>query len=178
MTMKTRITARDYFQLPETNTPTELIDGELIVHPPPVPLHQRLVRRLMFLVDKLMSGGEIFCAPIAVYLDEDNVPEPDIVWLAPNSRCKVEEKQLVGAPELVIEVLSPSTAKYDKQGKFHAYEKHRVLEYWLVDPTHQLVEVWRHDEKRFVRFGVFGGDDTFISSVLGDKAVDLHGLFD
>jgi Uma2 family endonuclease len=87
------------------------------------------------------AWGKAFIAPVELYLDEHNIHEPDVLYLSPDTRCKVEEKRLRGAPELVIEVLSPRTARYDRQEKYRAYEQHQVSEYWIVDPVHETVEV-------------------------------------
>jgi Uma2 family endonuclease len=96
----------------------ELIDGEVIEMPTPPIRHQRFAGRVMLLVDSLIPDGEVFISPLEVYFDEFNIVQPDIVWVAANSICKVEEKRLVGAPDLVVEILSPSTAKRDKTAKF------------------------------------------------------------
>jgi Uma2 family endonuclease len=67
----------------------------------------------------------------------------------------------------VVEVHSPSTARHDKGAKFHLYEKHGVLEYWMIDPTAEYIEVWQRKEK-LERLGVFAPDDNFLSNVLGE----------
>lgn len=177
MVSKTRMTASEFFQLPETNTPTELIDGELIMSAPPVPLHQRLIRLLLVLLDNLIPNGEVFPSPIAVYFDEDNVPEPDLVWVAENSRCVITEKRLEGPPDLIVEVLSPGTARFDKREKFKLYERFGVREYWIVDPVGNYLEIWTLSENKFIRHGVYGADDSFESPVLGGKTVELKGIF-
>src|SRR5579871_1433380 len=99
--------------------------------------HQLLSGRLYRLVDDLKPNGVAIYAPVDVYLDEFNIPEPDIMWVAENSTtCEITENRLIGAPDLVIEILSPSTAKRDKTDKFNLYEKHGSREYWLIDPDY------------------------------------------
>lgn len=178
---RTRITAADYYQLPEYDQHDliQLIDGEVIIGMPPIPQHQRLVREILFLLTGIsrQRGGEAFSAPIEVYLDEHNIYEPDVLYLKPDSRCTVGDKRLTGAPDLVVEVLSPGTAKYDRQEKYQAYERHGVGEYWIVDPVHEVVEVWTLDEAgMFRRQGAFAGDDTFPSAILGE-AVAVKAIF-
>src|SRR5215211_1267441 len=103
---KTRVTAEEFFTLPETNTPTELIDGEIIVSPSPIKPHQDAVLRLgsIFLAIADREGGHAFIAPFEVYFDEYNVPQPDVMYVVPNSKCEVTLKRLIGAPDLIVEV--------------------------------------------------------------------------
>ncbi|MEM9953368.1 MAG: Uma2 family endonuclease [Chloroflexota bacterium] len=86
--------------------------------------------------------------------------------MAKDTQCTVEEKRITGAPELVVEILSRSTAKYDRQQKYKAYEKNGVHEYWIVDPVHETIEIWTLKEKKFERLGVFDKEDTFESTLL------------
>jgi Uma2 family endonuclease len=76
-------------------------------------------------------------------MDEHNVYEPGVVYLVPHSRCIEEEKRLTGAPDLVVEVLSPGTAKHDHEKKFNAYQAHGMGEYWVADPANAYLEVWQ-----------------------------------
>jgi len=177
MVSKTRMTAAEFFQLPETNQPTELIDGALIVNPPPIPKHQRLGRLFLFLLDSLIPDGELFFAPIGVYFDEENIPEPDIVWVAENSKCVIGDKYLEGLPDLIVEIFSPSTATRDKREKYQLYQRHGVGEYWMVDPVGQYVEVCVLQDAKFEQQGVYGADDSFESPVLGGKTAALKGIF-
>lgn len=180
--LATRMTAAEFLALPEEQHPIQLLEGKLIKMPPPIPNHQRVVRRLLVLLDSLIPGGEVFTSPIAVYLDEDNVPEPDVVWVAAESRCTIGATQLNGPPDLVVEVLSPGTAHAgkspdDKVGKFALYERHGVREYWIVDPAYELLEVWTLAGEAFTRQGMYeAGDEPFASPVLG-KAIDLAAVF-
>ena len=88
------------------------------------------------------------------------------MWVAANSICKIEELRLVGAPDLVVEILSPSTAKLDKTAKFSLYEKHGTREYWLVDPEYAQIEVWKRGANGFERQGLYRVGDTFELAVL------------
>lgn len=172
---RTPATAADFDALPETNRITELIEGEIIMSPPPVTAHQRLVLRSARIVDDLKPDGEVFIAPIGVYLDAVNVVEPDVVWVAAESACQIEDKGLIGAPDLVIEVLSPGSVRRDKVTKFRLYERVGVREYWIAN-TEGYLEVFVLVDGKFALLGVFSADEAFDSPVLG-KRVDLSRLF-
>jgi Uma2 family endonuclease len=169
--VQTRMTATEYFQLPETLLPTELINGDLLEMPAPVPNHQRFSGRVYKVVDYLKPNGEVFYAPADIYLDEINIVQPDIFWIAENGKCIEGEKYFRGAPDLVVEVLSPGTTLLDKRDKFLLYEKYGVREYWMLHPTEHYAEIWQLQAAKFVFMGVFGADDTFASSILGQPVV-------
>jgi Uma2 family endonuclease len=175
--IKQRMTAEEFLKLPETMQKMELIEGELIVFSTPIIQHQRILGKLMFLVDKLKPHGEVLPAPLDVYFDENNVLQPDVLWVAENGKAVEVEGRYAGAPDLIVEVLSPSTAKYDKKQKFNIYEKFGVREYWMADPDAEYLEVWVLKNKKFSRLGVFDKDDNFYSQPLG-KNVVLKDIFD
>ncbi|PJF38967.1 MAG: restriction endonuclease, partial [Phototrophicales bacterium] len=83
---RSRMTAAEFFELPETNLPMALIDGEMIMSPAPAPKHQSIVFQGGQTIDRLKPNGTVFLSPIDVALDEENVVQPDIVWVAENSR--------------------------------------------------------------------------------------------
>ena len=173
----TRVTAAEFDELTANDERRfELIEGEIIEMAPPIVPHQDITLNAAFVLKPLIPDGKLYISPIEVYLDEVNIPQPDLVWVSTNSICKVERKRLVGAPDLVIEVLSPSTAKRDKTDKFKLYEKHGSREYWLVDPEYSNIEVWRRGTSGFERQGVYGIGDTFESVTLG-KPVDVTPIF-
>jgi len=177
---KTRISVSDYYQLEEyeQHDLIQLIDGEVIISVPPIPKHQAIVGEILFLfmTQAKKQGGKAFTSPIEVYMDEYNIYEPDVLYLTPDTTCVIGEKRLTGAPDLVVEVLSPSTAKFDRQEKYKAYEKHGVGEYWIVDAIHEVLEVWTLNENQFIRQGAYGVDDTFQSPTLG-MSVDVKVIF-
>ncbi|HVU11725.1 MAG TPA: Uma2 family endonuclease [Phototrophicaceae bacterium] len=178
MTDVVRVSAAEFDQLTANDERRfELINGEVIEMTAPKIKHQRLIGRLYRLLDDIKPDGEVFITP-DVYLDEYNVPEPDIVWVAANSAtCEITENRLIGAPDLVVEILSPSTAKRDRTDKFDLYEKHGTREYWLVDPEYDQIEVWKRGATSFERQRVYGIGDTFESAVLGGKTVEIAPIF-
>ena len=177
---KTRISAAEYFALPEyaAHNLIQLIDGEVVIGMAPIIRHQRIAREIFVFIVLLarQKGGEAFDEPTEVYLDENNVFQPDIIYIKPDTTCTVDVKRVVGAPDLVVEVLSPSTAKYDRVQKYNAYEANGVGEYWIVDPVHEIVEVYVLGEAGFDRQGAYAKEDTFKSRVL-DEDVAVKPFF-
>jgi Uma2 family endonuclease len=173
----TRMTAAEFLALPETNQPTELLNGVMIVSPSPVPNHQLTSNHLEMLVVALMPNGTMFHAPIDLYLDDANIPQPDIVWIAENSRCVIGKKYLEGPPELVIEIFSPSTERKDRKDKFNLYQRFAIPEYWMVDPELEFIEVYVLENGLYKRLGVFEPGDSFVSPILGGKSVEVSKIF-
>jgi Uma2 family endonuclease len=178
-TIQTRMTAAEYALLPETTQPMELIDGEMIELPAPKVLHQRLVVKLIKFLTSLLPGGEVCVSPSDVHFDELNVVQPDVFWISgAGSRCRLgEDGDWHGAPDLIIEVLSPSTALHDRREKFQLYEKHGVQEYWIADPVSQYIEVWHNASGTFNKQGIYGADESFKSVVLNDQKIELKTIF-
>jgi Uma2 family endonuclease len=177
MVTKTRMKAAEYRRLPETTQPTELIEGEIIVSPAPTDRHQAVVIGFVQALLRQPATGTLRFAPLDVYLDDETIVQPDVFWVSgPDSRCRLHgDGYWYGAPDLVIEVLSPGTARRDKSDKFRLYEQH---EYWLADPDARYVEVWRRagDASRFEQQGVYGPDEAFESALLG-QTVTLAQVF-
>jgi len=121
--------------LPE-GTLCQLINNNIVMSPSPKTKHQQILKKIFRQVDKFIEQegmGEALFAPLDVYLDEKNVFQPDIIFISKNNLSIIEEK-IKGAPDLVIEVLSPGTEKYDRKDKRAVYEQYGVKEYWIVDP--------------------------------------------
>jgi Uma2 family endonuclease len=174
----TQMTYTEYLQLPESLERMELIEGELIVPPAPSDDHQSLVTYLAACLIALIPEGTWRVAPTDVILTLNTVVQPDLFWIAPDSsRCTLKDKKWHGAPDLVVEILSPSTALYDKREKYALYEKHGVREYWLIDPAAHLVEVYVLDKTHFQRAGVYARTDTFQSPTLFQREVELVRVF-
>ena len=139
--------------------------------------HQKAITRLIIVLAPFVSTGELRPSPVDVLIDELNVVQPDVMWVShKNERCVLRDGRWYGAPDLVVEILSPSTAKQDKSTKYDLYEKYGVREYWIVDGDVKLIEVYVRDGEKFVRQGVFGLGDSFVSPVLGGKLVDVDAI--
>jgi Uma2 family endonuclease len=171
--------ADEFLALPETSTPTELLGGVVVMSPAPKVSHQITLSSLVTLIKLLVPDGLVLFAPTDVLFDENNIVQPDLLWISENNTaCQlIEDAYWKGPPDLIIEVLSPGSARRDKQEKFELYQKHGVQEYWIADPAYQVIEVWQLENKVYSRMGVFGKNDTFTPSVLGEKSIQLTDVF-
>ena len=158
-TMQTQAptTWEDVLRMPDDGNRYEFIGGRLYMTPAPVTRHQRVLMRLWsamlpILVDS--GRGEAFCAPLLVqFPGSDDRVQPDLLFVSNERRAIIGEKQVLGAPDLVVEILSPSTAHRDRGIKLDLYARHMVRQYWIVDPVEDLVDVWRFgDEPGHERF--------------------------
>ena len=134
---KKKFTIEDYKELPE-GALFELIEGDLVKEPSLEYLHQKVSINLSSgLYQSVKSGdlGEVLAAPMDVYLDEENVFQPDILFIAKENLSLIERDGIHGAPDLDIEILSPSNGYNDFATKLRIYEKYRVKEYFIVDPS-------------------------------------------
>jgi Uma2 family endonuclease len=151
----TKLTLEDYMLFPDDGQRHELIDGEHYVSPSPVMRHQRIITRLLYAIYNHLQAnpvGEVFVAPFTTILSNYDVVEPDLLYVSNERRHVLAKGDWVrGAPDLVIEVLSPSTRKRDETIKRQAYERTGVDEYWLVDPERIAITIHRRDGNRFVR---------------------------
>ncbi|MDX1994684.1 MAG: Uma2 family endonuclease [bacterium] len=171
------VTAAEFLALEDRDDLAQLLNGDILVAPPPIPNHQRTVFESAKLIESLIPNGEVFIAPIELWLDEENIPQPDVVWVAEGGHCVIEEKRLRGAPELIVEVRSLGKALIDKRDKYSLYERHGVSEYWIADAAEQFVEVYALMEGKYTYLGTFGPTDSFISPALGGRTVDLSRIF-
>lgn len=138
----TGYTYADLEQLPYDGKRREIIDGDLYVTPAPVPRHQRIVAKIVaaLVAYEDAQGGSVFPGPIDIYFSERDVVEPDVVFVRAGREGIVEERFVRGAPDLVVEVSSPSTRRLDLGRKRDLYERNGVAEYWFVDLDTDTVE--------------------------------------
>lgn len=141
----------DLATFPDDNLRREIIDGELIVTAAPATRHQRAVGNVFFHLEAYCrrSGGQVFPAPTDVYLDDFNVVEPDVLWVASEHIEQVEEKFVRGRPDVVVEVSSPSTRRLELVRKRELYARFGVPEYWYVDLEVDRVEIYRLEAGAF-----------------------------
>ncbi|MEO8393518.1 MAG: Uma2 family endonuclease [Chloroflexota bacterium] len=172
------VTLDEFKALPESLDHIELIARELIMSPTPKYKHQNIVGNGYAELRQFPSGKAVV-SPMDVNLDDENVVQPDVFWVSgTDSLCKLgADGYWYGAPDLVIEILSPSTAKRDHGAKFELYQRFGTREYWLIDPEAEFIEVFRREQDMFVRYGVFGREDSFALSVLTDVVIHVSALF-
>lgn len=176
---KERYTYADYQQLPE-GAPYQLIDGSLIMAPAPATRHQIVHARLFLALAELVTRhelGQVMSAPVDVKLSESDVLQPDLVFVSEARLDVIGEQAIDGAPDLVMEVLSPSTAHHDLTTKKRLYEVHGVQEYWIIDPDSRTVEVHANTDTGFTQHARQVDDGTATSALLDALAVELNTLF-
>ena len=176
---RTRLTYRDYANTPDEER-YELLDGELIRMTAPAEIHQRVVTLLGWRMAQFVSErgtGRVYVAPFDVVLSDTDVVQPDLLFVSNDRAHLVTAANVRGAPDLVVEVLSPSTAERDRTLKRALYARHGVNEYWIVDPAARNVTVLALRDGRFDVAGTYGEDDTLTSPTLPGLALRVADLF-
>jgi Uma2 family endonuclease len=137
-------TVAEFLQLEESNLPCELINGEVFMSPAPNLIHQVVSSNLNDVLKAYARETDGFAAysPFDVYLDNKNVFQPDLLYLLKENRARLFEKGLRGAPDLAVEIISPSNSFRDRNQKKRLYEKFGVKEYWIIDPANRTIEIY------------------------------------
>ena len=165
----------------EEGAPFQLINYDLIMSPSPAPLHQRISFELTVQIGIFFKAtnnkGFAVSAPMDVYFDDGNVFQPDIIYIAEERKAEIVKDRIEGAPDLVVEILSPSNGYYDLRQKKDLYEKYGVKEYIIIDPIQQNAEIYVLKEAWYVLDQKVNYPDTFHSTVLQGFSVDLKQLF-
>jgi Uma2 family endonuclease len=146
MPVDTRLTYDDFCLLPNDGKRYEIIEGELFVTPAPRILHQKIVTRLAAALLTLVEReglGQVFVAPVDIVFSDFDVVEPDIVYISKARTSVLTEKNVQGAPDLAIEVLSETTEKIDRTTKLKLYGRFGVQEYWIIDPDGPTAQIYR-----------------------------------
>jgi Uma2 family endonuclease len=174
-----RFTYADYRNLPEESR-YEIIDGDLQMSPSPTTAHQRIALRLADLLmrwARKTGTGEVFIAPCDVVLSETDVVQPDIFFVSKGRQSIIGEKAILGAPDLVVEVLSPATADRDRTAKAKLYARAGVAELWLVDPESRTIEILVNSPSGFARHGLANLGEIAKSATLDGLAVSADSIF-
>src|SRR5919107_3192891 len=174
------LTYDDLRDMPDDGQRYEIIGGELIVTPAPTSGHQRVLRRLVRMLDDYanqFNAGEVFFAPFDVVLSRNDAVEPDLVFLsAARPRVPNEDNSIDYAPDLVVEVVSPSSRRVDRVRKMALYARSGVPEYWIVDPGERTLVVNLLQGEEYVPV-VPNSDGLLTSPTLPGLRVDPSEVF-
>lgn len=174
-------TYEDWVRLPGDGFRYEVLDGVLYVMPPPTVEHQNSLLSLAMRMRQHAEANElglVLTAPIGVRLAGQEVPvEPDILFVTKHRNYIVGKQYIEGAPDLIVEVLSPSNWAYDRKTKQEIYRKAGVEEYWLVDYRLRIIDVLLLEGEEYVQQGRYGIGDEVVSTVLAGFKVAVADVF-
>lgn len=177
-----KFTYEDYLTFPNDGKRHELIEGEHTMSPAPNIKHQSLSIILATAIKNYLDIkpiGRVFHAPIDVVLNELNVVQPDLVFISNAKINLITEANIQGAPDLLVEILSPSTRKTDEVIKRKLYDRFAVTEYWVVDPELDAIKIYRRDETGFARVAELSLEqqDDLTTPLLPGWVLSLQKLF-
>ena len=181
VTAKTRVrfTYEDYLNTPEDKR-YELLDGELVMVPSPTWPHQRTEMKLGIRLGGFVERhelGETATAPLDVVLSDTDVVQPDLLFISRERTHIIGHDAIHGAPDLVVEILSPSTARRDLTFKRRLYAKHGVKEYWQVNIDERRVTVLSLGDSDYEVVAVYGSGETLTSPTLQGFALAIDEIF-
>ncbi|WP_083940606.1 Uma2 family endonuclease [Rudanella lutea] len=158
----------------------ELIDGEIVAKNHPTVTHQRILAKLHLLLGNhvlLNKLGEVIFAPFGVVPEPNTDVQPDLFVVLDANLPNLQEDGFFGAPDLVVEIISPSSIKLDRNTKFKLYERTGVAEYWIVDPRNQSIEVYGRTTAGFDLVSFAAESGTVESGVLAGLSIDVTTVF-
>lgn len=178
-----KITVKEFLHLDfeDENAYYELINGEIVRKSSPSVLHQEVVLKLAFRMKahaKKNNLGRVFIAPLDVFLNEENLVQPDIFFISNENSQIIDEKDgIIGVPDLMVEVISPSSIRRDRVDKKNIYGKVGVKEYWLIDPAYQTIEVYKNENAEMELVEMIVEDGQVVSSVIKEFSLELKDIF-
>lgn len=173
---------KDFLRLPEDGNRYEIIRGTLYMSPAPSFAHQNAISNLCFHLKAFTRPnklGLVLVAPFEIHFDEDTRPvQPDIVYI-PKDKISSSAKYYEGSPELVVEVLSPSSRRYDMSIKLDIYEQFGVREHWIVDPKFHSITIYYLPENgtEYILAGEFSKQETISSQLLEGFSLPVESIF-
>jgi Uma2 family endonuclease len=181
-TPSVKFTYEDFLNFPDDGNRHEIIDGDHYVTPSPNTKHQRVSLCLTAVLWTYLQQhpiGEVFAAPFDVVFSDLDVVEPDLLYISRERIGILTEKHVRGAPDLVVEILSPGTRKTDEVTKRKLYGRFDVREYWVVDPELDAIKVYRPVEGTFSRVAELTAehDDLLTTPLLPEWSVSLTKIF-
>ncbi len=174
------ITRHDYAQIPFGAPNYQLIEGDLVMAPSPNTPHQNIVGRLCRLIGNHLDAhpiGRVFIAPLDVHLSDLNVYQPDLFFIRRENASIIEEHGIEGAPDLVVEILSKTTAKYDLGIKRTIYARTGVEELWIIDPTKHTLALYRLTENADTPAATYRAKQHFSSALLPGLTIEMATVF-
>lgn len=170
-------TEKEYNQLPES-APYQLIQGKLIYMPSPFDIHQKILGKLhvkTYLHVESNNLGEVRFAPLDVKFDKQSIVQPDLLFIS-NERKAIIQKHIVGAPDLVVEIISRGTKSTDEKEKKEIYGKYNVLEYWIIYPNKAVIEVFNNKKGKLEKTATITKEGLIPSKVLPNLSLDLKEI--
>jgi Uma2 family endonuclease len=178
---RTPLTYEDYLTFPDQDRiRKEIIDGELVMSPSPTLKHQAIIGNLFVLLHNFIKKnklGKIFFAPCDVILSDINIVQPDIIFISKENFEVLTDLNVRGEPDLIIEILSPSTAKMDRIFKKSLYERFGVKEYWIIDPSEEIIEIWLLKNEQYQLSSTFHKNQILISQMFTGLEINLSEIF-
>jgi Uma2 family endonuclease len=174
------LTIEDYRMLPETGPRYQLIEGDLYMSPAPNRYHQDISMNITLLLQAYLQKrriGKLYCAPFDVYLNQINAHQPDIVFVSKANYSILTDAGAEGAPDFVVEILSPKTAFLDKKSKRRVYARSGVKELWLVDPDVKTISVYLLQQNADKPAATHSEEDTFTSSHFPGLKISAAKIF-
>jgi Uma2 family endonuclease len=176
-----KLTYEDYVLLPdEEGQRYEIIDGELFVTPSPIEKHQRIVVNFVRIIGNYVFEhrcGRLYVAPFDVVLSRHDVVQPDLLYLTKEHASVLTEKNVQGAPDFVIEVLSEGKGRWDEGLKLRRYQQFGVAEYWVVDPKRDRIRVYLRRNERLELAAEGGAGDTLVSAFFPGLDISVNDVF-
>lgn len=174
------LTVENYRLLPETGPRYQLVEGRLYMAPAPNRYHQDISRNLEYIFLRYLEEhpiGRLYHAPFDVYLDETNVYQPDILFVSEDREFILTDAGAEGAPNFIVEILSPKTARLDLQNKRVQYAQHGVEELWIIDPVAKTVAVHRFAEQADEPVSVIDETGTLTTAHFPGLVIDARRIF-
>lgn len=175
-----KITYHDYTLLQDIDKRYEIIEGRLTMVPAPAPYHQQVSIKLEnILYDFVCDNelGEVICAPCDVVLSKTDVVQPDIFFISKERLSIIGKTRIKGAPDLVIEIISPLSGSRDRIIKKKLYAEHYVKEYWVVEPNKKTLEIFWLNINTYELIGNYRSEDIIESRLLAGLRFNLKRIF-
>ena len=175
------LTYDDYVCLPDDGKTYEILEGELQVMPAPVPKHQDVSGSMQWILQTYVrreGAGKVYDAPIDVVPDEHNVVQPDILFISTSRLDIIGEKNIQGMPDLIVEILSPSTRRKDRVQKLNMYTRHGLAHYWILDPEQETLEAFELEGSTYRLVEALSGKASFEPRLFPGLTIDLAEVWE